>query len=95
MAYTKFNNPWRDGEAGGTPVTAEALNHIEDGIRSLDVDALPRAEASATYMPRTEGAYAVDVLARDAEQNLRLWQLERRGRSALHFSHALDTAATL
>lgn len=30
MAYTK--QVWRDSETGGTPITAERLNHIEDGI---------------------------------------------------------------
>lgn len=30
MAYTK--QVWRDLETGGTPITAERLNHIEDGI---------------------------------------------------------------
>ena len=30
MAYTK--QVWRDLETGGTPITAEKLNHIEDGI---------------------------------------------------------------
>jgi|SRR5690625_1832773 len=30
MAYTPFE--WKDGEEGGTPITAERLNHIEDGL---------------------------------------------------------------
>lgn len=30
MAYEK--QEWKDGEEGGTPITAERLNHIEDGI---------------------------------------------------------------
>ena len=30
MAYEK--QEWRDGEEGGTPITAERLNHIETGI---------------------------------------------------------------
>lgn len=34
MSYTK--NVWRDLETGGTPITAEKLNHIEDGIEDLD-----------------------------------------------------------
>lgn len=31
MAYTK-NPTWVDGTAGGTPITAATLQHIEDGI---------------------------------------------------------------
>lgn len=37
MAYTPFE--WADGEQGGTPITAERLNHIEQGI--ADVEATP------------------------------------------------------
>lgn len=32
MAYTPFE--WADGEAGGTPITAERLNHIEQGLNN-------------------------------------------------------------
>ena len=31
MAYAK-NTPWVDGTAGGTPITAASLQHIEDGL---------------------------------------------------------------
>lgn len=35
MSYTKYyTNGWADGESGGTPITADALNHIESGIVS-------------------------------------------------------------
>ena len=30
--YTRFRALWQDGSAGGTPLTAAALNYIEDGI---------------------------------------------------------------
>ena len=30
MSYTK--QTWVDGSAGGTPISAERLNHIEDGV---------------------------------------------------------------
>lgn len=33
MEYTK--QTWADGEAGGTPITAEKLNHIEQGIYNV------------------------------------------------------------
>ena len=33
MSYEKFYpNGWQSGETGGTPITPEALNHIEEGI---------------------------------------------------------------
>lgn len=33
MAYSKYYpNGWADNEAGGTPITAASLNHMEDGI---------------------------------------------------------------
>ena len=35
MAYTPFE--WADGEAGGTPITAERLNHIENGIANVEL----------------------------------------------------------
>lgn len=39
MAYTE--QEWKDGRAGGTPITASRLNHMEDGIK----DASDRADA--------------------------------------------------
>src|SRR5690625_1381199 len=35
MAYNPFE--WADGEAGGTPITAERLNHIENGIANVEL----------------------------------------------------------
>ena len=33
MNYTPYYpNRWASGETGGTPITPEALNHMEDGI---------------------------------------------------------------
>lgn len=33
MAYSKYYpNGWQSGEAGGTPITPDALNHMENGI---------------------------------------------------------------
>lgn len=54
MAYAPFRSPWRDGESGGTPITAEALNYIEAGIAAIDSAALTSAAAAATYLPRSE-----------------------------------------
>jgi hypothetical protein len=33
MSYSKYySGGWQDGSSGGTPITAEALNHMEQGI---------------------------------------------------------------
>lgn len=33
MSYSKYYlGGWQDGESGGTPITADALNHLEQGI---------------------------------------------------------------
>ena len=38
MNYQKYYpNGWQSGESGGTPITPEALNHIEDGILNLNI----------------------------------------------------------
>jgi hypothetical protein len=63
--YTRFRALWQDGSAGGTPITAAALNHIEDGLvaasdhgqlAGLGDDDHPqyllRTDASAAYAPR-------------------------------------------
>lgn len=34
MAYTKFHENWENLPSEETPVTAEALNHIETGINN-------------------------------------------------------------
>lgn len=37
MSYEKYYaDGWKAGEAGGTPITPQALNHIENGIKSGD-----------------------------------------------------------
>ena len=40
MAYTPYE--WADGEAGGTPITAERLNHIEQGIADIELTPGPQ-----------------------------------------------------
>lgn len=40
MAYEPYQ--WANGEGGGTPITAERLNHIEQGI--VDVELTPGPE---------------------------------------------------
>lgn len=36
MSYTPYYSPWKDNESGGTPITAEALNHMERGIQEAN-----------------------------------------------------------
>jgi hypothetical protein len=42
MAYTKYYEDWKDFPNTDTPITAEALDHIEDGIyqNSIEIDDL-------------------------------------------------------
>jgi hypothetical protein len=43
MAYTPYyTGGWQSGEEGGTPITPDALNHMEEGIEDAnDLDATP------------------------------------------------------
>lgn len=36
MAYTKIN--WQDGDAGGTPISAANLNHMDEGIKDAHAE---------------------------------------------------------
>lgn len=45
MSYEKFYpGGWQSGESGGTPITPEALNHIENGIEQTYSDFAPAQE---------------------------------------------------
>lgn len=46
MAYTPFE--WADGEEGGTPITAERLNHIENGIADVELEPGPKGDKGDT-----------------------------------------------
>jgi hypothetical protein len=59
MAYTPYHNPWNDGAAGGTPITAAALNHIEQGI--VAASANTSNVASAIYAPIGTNNAATDT----------------------------------
>lgn len=49
MSYEKFYpNGWQSGESGGTPITPEALEHIEKGIVDAYKNLAPAVE-SADY----------------------------------------------
>ena len=40
MAYQKYYSSWEDSPSNNTPITADALNHMEEGI----ANAVPREE---------------------------------------------------
>lgn len=42
MAYEK--QTWADGAAGGTPITADRLNHIESGIADVELTPGPKGD---------------------------------------------------
>lgn len=49
MSYERYYpNGWQSGQSGGTPITPEALNHIEDGLKQTYSDFAPAVE-SADY----------------------------------------------
>ena len=54
MAYQK--QTWADGQAGGTPISADRLNHMETGIDA----GLDKAEADGLYAPAGNYAPAGD-----------------------------------
>lgn len=45
MAYEPQS--WADGEAGGTPLSAERLNHLEQGVAQVESDLGDALEAKA------------------------------------------------
>lgn len=52
MAYSKQS--WADGPSGGTPISAERLGHIEDGIEAA-------AETADAALPKTGGTVTSDL----------------------------------
>lgn len=43
MSYSKYYlGGWQDGSSGGTPITADALNHLEQGIIDANSSTLER-----------------------------------------------------
>lgn len=51
MAYDRYyTGGWQDGESGNTPITAAALNHIEDGLVAI-------TESSTLTITRTANSY--------------------------------------
>lgn len=43
MAYQK--QTWKNGKDGGTPLSADRLNHIEDGIATIELTPGPQGPA--------------------------------------------------
>lgn len=49
MSYEKYYpGGWQSGESGGTPITPEALNHIENGIKQTHSEFLPLSGGTMT-----------------------------------------------
>lgn len=47
MSYEKYYpGGWKSGETGGTPITPEALNHMEKGIEEANENLLPDPQAA-------------------------------------------------
>ena len=63
MAFTP--KTWADGEAGGTPITAEELNRIEAGIEDAQNDDINVAWGDVTGKPAVIAAGATQAAARD------------------------------
>lgn len=61
MAYTPFE--WADGKEGGTPITAERLNHIEAGVEDAAKTASWGQVASrpSTFPPASHEHVIADV----------------------------------
>lgn len=55
MAYTP-NPEWQDGVDGGTLITADALNNIEDGLVAIYDEVGGKADVEHTHTPASIGA---------------------------------------
>lgn len=60
MAYTK--QTWADGEAGGTPIDAASLNHLEDGVASA-AGVADAAQAAADGKADASHTHAISDVA--------------------------------
>lgn len=59
MAYTKFHASWANGSDGHTPITADALDHIEDGIVNAADVADTAFTNAATAQSTADDAYTL------------------------------------
>lgn len=53
MAYEPYQ--WANGVEGGTPITAERLNHIEQGIAGVELTPGPKGDKGDPGDPGPEG----------------------------------------
>lgn len=77
--YTRSNNPWVNGQAGGTEIDADALNNFESGIANLyDLWAakggLVVASASSTPIALTVGANETVLVADSSQTGGVIWK---------------------
>ena len=59
MSYKpNYTGGWKSGVSGGTPITPEALNHMESGIETANEHLLPETQAAdnATFL-RNDGTW--------------------------------------
>lgn len=72
MAYEK--QTWKNGEEGGTPITAERLNHIEEGIaeKSEKGDAGKAATISIDSVETVEPGEEAKIENTGSKQNAKL-----------------------
>lgn len=83
MAYTK--QVWRDLETGGTPITAERLNHIEDGIEensnnwdsispvSVECDLNANAQGNKIMLSKVGKLVTMSIGGTQLKSNLTAW----------------------
>ena len=73
MAYTKFHDPWEDHPSVDTPITGEALDHLEEGIDTAheiaDQAVADHAADVATLVAAIAAGDAVDAAALAAHIN--------------------------
>lgn len=64
MSYKPYyENGWKSGEEGGTPITPEALNHMEEGIEQAYEDLA--AKSHGNHVPATQTANSATFLRND------------------------------
>jgi hypothetical protein len=65
MAYEP--KTWADGEKGGTPITAAALNHIETGIADVESTPGPKGDKGDPGPKGDPGADGADGFPSEEE----------------------------
>lgn len=62
MAYAKFRAVWKNRPDVSTPITAEAMNHIEDGVEAASAE----LDARLVSLARTPDVLIAGTITRDA-----------------------------